>query len=251
LDGLIRIHSADELFDKKFHIDIDSEQPFQLPFLHGVKTTLPITTLAMSPDSTRLIYGTSTGFVTVRQRSKYAPQGVKSKSTYQPRAGTYAHFMRGHGADADADDHVVMIIKKKKLKSYDSMLQKFRYGAALDQALKSRDPKAIVAVLEELGRRRGLVSALSNRDEESLEPLLAFTVGFITNPNYTPVLIGVANLLCDIYSDVFGQSDTIDEYFQKLQVSVKAECHTQTTLSKLIGQIDVVMYAAELYEADK
>jgi len=100
-------------------------------------------------------------------------------------------------------------------------------------------------VLEELGRRRGLITALSNRDEETLEPLLAFTTTFISNPRYTPLLVGVANQLCDIYSNVCGQSDTIDEYFEKLQLHVKDECNTQSILLHLIGQIDAVMYTAE------
>jgi U3 small nucleolar RNA-associated protein 15 len=105
----------------------------------------------------------------------------------------------------------------------------------------------IVAVLEELGRRRGLVTALSNRDEESLEPILSFTTKFISDPRYTPLLVGVANQLCDIYSNVFGQSDTIDEYFEKLQLQVKNECQTQSSLLQLIGQIETVMYAAESF----
>merc|ERR1712038_1342645 len=146
---------------------------------------------------------------------------------------------------ADADDHIVILQKRKKLQKYDKLLQQFSYGDALDEALSSRDPRAIVAVLEELGRRRGLVTALSNRDEETLEPLLAFTTRFISNPMYTPLLVGVANQLCDIYSNVCGQSDTIDEYFKKLQFHVKAECNTQSLLLQLIGQIDAVMYTAE------
>jgi len=103
----------------------------------------------------------------------------------------------------------------------------------------------IVAVLEELGRRRGLLTALSNRDEETLEPILAFTTSFISNPRYTPLLVGVANQLCDIYSNVFGQSESIDVYFEKLQFQVKEECRTQSSLLQLIGQIEAVMYAAE------
>ncbi len=109
----------------------------------------------------------------------------------------------------------------------------------------------IIAVLEELGRRRGLVIALSNRDEESLEPLLAFTANFISNPKYTPLLVGVANQLCEIYANVLGQSDSIDEYFEKLHVHVKNECRTQSVLNNLIGQIDAVMYAAEVNDNEE
>ena len=103
----------------------------------------------------------------------------------------------------------------------------------------------IAGILEELGRRRGLLSALSSRDEETLEPLLAFTTSFITKPRYTPLLVGVANQLCEIYSNVIGQSDTIDEYFKKLQTQVKNECNTQSSLLQLVGQIETAMYAAE------
>jgi len=103
-----------------------------------------------------------------------------------------------------------------------------------------------MAVLEELGRRRGLSQALSNRDEETLEPILAFTSNFISSPRFTPLLIGVANQLCDIYGDIAGQSDTIDEHFEKLRKQVQGECKTQKTLLRLLGQIDAVMYAAEV-----
>jgi U3 small nucleolar RNA-associated protein 15 len=251
LDGLIRIHSADQLFENSALKDKKMKKPsWTFPYLHGVRTSEPITALAMSPDSTRFIFGTSSGLVTVRQRAKFVFQGVKRKSTYEPKAGTYSYFMRGMGSEADADDHILMLQKKKKLKKYDMMLQKFRYGDALDEALSSRDPNGILAVLEELGRRRGLMIALSNRDEETLEPLLAFTASFISNPRYTPVLVGVANQLCDIYSHVFGQSETIDEYFQKLHVQVKNECNTQSALNQLIGQIDAVMYTAEIIESN-
>ena len=298
LDGLIRIHSFDELFDSNAGGSKDKKKKnktssLQFPYVHGVKTALPITALAMSPDCTRLVIGTSTGLVTVKHRAKYVAQGLKRKAiTDGPKAGTYAHFMRGANAGADADDHIVQTMKKTKLRSFDVMLQKFRYGDALDEALAARDPRGvssmhvllimmlmlilivyvcfqgwtivctqfkmylllyhhrtqIIAVLEELGRRRGLVIALSNRDEETLEPLLSFTATFISNPKYTPVLTGVANLLCDIYADVIGQSDNIDEYFGKLHGKVGAECRTQSTLNQLIGQIDAVMYAAEVAE---
>ncbi len=150
LDGLIRIHSADSLFDAEMSKDgrvktkkTAKSSAYKMPYLHGVKTSLPITALAISPDGEKLVVGTTTGYVTVRQKAKYIAQGVKRKAVYQPRAGTYSFFMRGAGADADADDHVVQLLRKKKLKKYDVMLQKFRYADALDEALAARDPNAV------------------------------------------------------------------------------------------------------------
>ena len=275
LDGLIRIHAADDI-------------SANLPYLHGVKTPHPITAIRASPDGARFVVGTSNGIVTVRQRAKIIPQGVSLKRKARVQAGTYSYFMRGADVSADADDHIVLLDKKRKLKSYDVMLKQFRYGDALDEALNGRQPDAvsilpqnallsshffscfvfvsfhlnssfpllrlnkipvtsqIVAVLEELGKRRGLTQALSNRDEESLEPILSFTTKFITKPRYSPVLIGVADKLCDIYSGVVGQSENIDEYFDKLRRHVKDECRTQKSLLRLIGQIDAVMCAGQM-----
>ena len=280
LDGLIRIYSADCLFDMHPETNVNK---YHLQYLHGVKTSAQITSLAISPDNTRLVIGSTEGYVTVRQRAKFVAQGVKRKRSEEPKAGTYSYFMRGANAAADADDHVVIMQGKKKLQKYDIFLQKFRYSDALDAVLESRDPRAvsartsyivdysfynivnsesdlffiqqqidqIVAVLEELGKRRGLITALSNRDEETLEPLLSFTTNFIHNPKYTPLLVGVANQLCDIYSNVFGQSDLVDEYFEKLQLKVRAECKVQSSLLQLIGQIDAVMYTAEIASSNE
>ena len=99
--------------------------------------------MAMSPDNTRLVIGSNNGMVTVRQRAKFVVQGVKRKNKEQPRSGTYSYFMRGAAIGADADDHIVMIEKKKKLQKYDQFLQRFRHGDALDAALASRDPQAV------------------------------------------------------------------------------------------------------------
>ena len=146
LDGLIRIYSADSIFhdttEKKGGKN-DSSEKYHLQYLHGVKTSLPITSMAMSPDNTRLVIGSNNGMVTVRQRAKFVAQGVKRKNTEQPRAGTYSYFMRGATVGADADDHVVIIERKKKLQKFDQHLQKFRHGDALDAALATKDPQAV------------------------------------------------------------------------------------------------------------
>lgn len=101
-----------------------------------------------------------------------------------------------------------------------------------------------MAVLEELGKRRGLTIALSNRDEESLEPILSFTVRYIARPQFSSLLIGVAHKLCDVYGGVTGQSETIDELFDKLRNRVRDECRVQRSLLKIVGQLDSIMTAS-------
>lgn len=109
----------------------------------------------------------------------------------------------------------------------------------------------VIAVIEELGKRRGLTIALSNRDEESLDAVLSFTIRFIDNPQYTPHLIGVAHMLCDIYGSLRGQSAAVDELFAKLREKVRYECTVQRMLLRLLGQIDYVMTAAEVLGAEE
>jgi U3 small nucleolar RNA-associated protein 15 len=246
LDGLIRIHSADDIFTAE---PGQVKRQIQLIYVHGIKFAKAITAMSFSPDNNRLVIGFSDGKVTVRQKAKVVLQGAKRKSKIiTPKAGTFSFFLRGANAPADADDHVVQAQKKKKLQKFDDSLKKFRYADALDEATSARDPNAVLAVIEELGRRRGLTLALSNRDEETLEPILSFTVNFISNPRYAPLLIGVANILCDIYGNIMGQSEVIDELFQRLRRNIKGECATQKILTRLLGQIDVVMYTAQEQE---
>jgi len=240
LDGLLRIHSLDTATGR-------------LRYLHGVQLpgTTAVTALAATFTGDRIAIGTTTGTVLVRQVG--AGSSTRSrKRTAIPTAGTFAFFTRGMNADPVAGDHIVVDDnsgnKKRKVAKFDLALKQFRYGDALDEALETRMPQAVVAVLEELGKRRGLTIALSNRDEESLEPVLAFTARYIARPRFAALLIGVADKLIDIYGDVAGQSETIDELFVKLRNHVSEELRTQKLLFRVVGQLDSVLTEAERLE---
>jgi U3 small nucleolar RNA-associated protein 15 len=239
LDGLVRIHSW-------------NHETGQVEHLHGVKLVQgAITTMAVNETYNRLVFGTNTGIVIVKERSKSI---TKQRRKREARAGTYAYFTRGmnvSAADGGTDFVAQQQDKKRKLSSFDLALRQFRYGDALDDALNTRQPQAVVAVLEELGKRRGLTIALSNRDEETLEPVLSFTVRYITRPQYSSLLIGVAHKLCDIYGNVAGQSETIDELFDKLRNQIHKECCVQKSLLRIVGQLDAICTMAEMAEDEE
>jgi U3 small nucleolar RNA-associated protein 15 len=231
LDGLLRVHAWNGTKGALTH-------------LHGIPLGVAVTSMAADPTGTKLALGTVDGKVWVRQRG----ESIRArKRTREAPAGTYAFFQRGMNATPVSGDHVVQDVagKKKKLRKFDVALKKFRYGDALDEALETRIPSTVVSVLEELGKRRGLTIALSNRDEESLEPVLAFTVRYIARPRFAALLVGVAHKLLDIYGPVAGQSEVIDELFAKLQQQVSMECKDQQNLLRLTGQIDALLAAAE------
>jgi len=226
LDGLIRIHSWN---------DVSGE----IKFVHGVKTKDPITSLAFNESNSRMAIGTSTGVVCVRQIGASVTQ---KKRNWTPQAGTYSFFRRGMNVNASEADFVVKEkgLKRQKLMKHDLAIKQFRYGDAIDEAVMTKIPQFTVGVVEELGRRRGLISALSSRDESNLEPILSFIAKNIAKPQYTSKLIGLANTTCDIYGGVIKNSEPIGDMFGRLKKQVREECAAQKNLLSLMGQIDAL-----------
>lgn len=127
LDGLVRIHTWSATDGKLAHV-------------HGVKLSQPVTSMAVSENSERLVIGTTTGHVLVRQRG---PSISPSKRKREPKAGTFSYFTRGTNVAPDVGDYVALQERKRKLKSFDVALKQFRYGDALDEALDTRQPQAV------------------------------------------------------------------------------------------------------------
>lgn len=237
-----------------------------LKCLHGHKmggnNNTPVTALAMSQDGVRLIIGCSDGTFSVRQRpNPLLTLTLQQQSQLRlveqgraPMAGTYRHSMRVANANMDPHyDYAVKNIlsasnaKTRKLNRFDKCLKQFRYADALDQALATKHPESVSVVLEELAKRQGLERALSNRDEHELEPIMSFTLRYITQPKYAQLLIRVCNVLCDIYGPVMGRSTLVDDLFEKLRKHVKREIQVQSNLLSLLGQIDTVISVATLH----
>ena len=104
-----------------------------------------------------------------------------------------------------------------------------------------RNPLIVMTILEELSRRNGLFVALSARDEISLEPILSFIIRYINNPRYSKLLINVTHTLLDIYSNVIGYSEAIDELFIKLKKFVYSEIVLQKQLLKCMNMLDAII----------
>lgn len=231
LDGVMQFHSWDS-------------KTGTLEHLYSTNLNLSITCVSTDNSGDCFAIGTSDGKVVVKAKG---PSIEPQKRLRDPMAGTYGFFQRGMNAEAGEGDFTVMNPgKKRKLRSFDIALKQFRYGDALDDALATRRPMDVVAVLEELGKRRGISAALANRDEEMLEPILSFTIRYITKPHFTSLLIGISHMLIDVYGDVAGQSETIDELFSKLKSHVANECRAQKNLIRLLGHIDAIMEKEEM-----
>lgn len=226
LDGVIQFHSWNATTGQMAH-------------LYSTKLPDSITSVATDTTGERLVFGTVSGQVLVRMKGASV---VKKKRQGDPRAGTYSFFQRGMNEGAGNGDFTVTTTgKKRKLQKHDLAMKQFRYSDALDEALATRRPRDVMGVLEELGKRRALTPALSNRDEETLEPVLSFILRYIRKPHYTSLLTGVSHRLIDIYASTCGDSDKVDELFTKLRHQVGLETKAQRDVMKLVGQIECII----------
>jgi len=162
LDGHIKIHSIK-----------------QLAVVHGIKVGAPITSVALSPDDSKLVIGLVDGTLITRTKSSIANQPNEDEDTADTdvtlgkrKSRTY----KGAGsAVLQTEVDLVEAERQVRLKPYEKHLKTFNYQKALDAVLKTMNPVLVITLLEELLRRSGLTIALLGRDEESLEPLLSFT----------------------------------------------------------------------------
>ncbi|KAI5300031.1 hypothetical protein KEM56_002801 [Ascosphaera pollenicola] len=113
--------------------------------------------------------------------------------------------------------------KKRKEAIWEQDLRKGRYYAALDSALASGDKIAVVTLLTALRHRSALRSALTNRDEVTLQPVIKWVYKHITDPRLVETCVEVAMNILDIYGAELGQSTIIDALIEKLRRRVTEE----------------------------
>ena len=208
--------------------------------VHTVRYPAPLLCIGLSPDDSHLVTGMTNGLLSIRRRKISNQEQLQST---QLHAGTYRYFIRGKSSLPQGHDVVISEAKRKpRLRPFEKFLRRFQYKSALDAALAVNvRPITTITVLDELRLRRGLVIALSGRDDVRLEPILTFVVRNITNPRYTPLLLEVALQLLDLYSSVLGQSMIIDELFLKLCFKVDQEIAFQKQLMEVLGALEMLL----------
>jgi len=238
LDGHVRVFELD-----------------QLKVTHVAKYSAPIMSMGLSPSCHTLAVGASTGLLSIRQRSE--PKSIKEEptssalDTIQPRSSkrlnpsNYRYFLRGHSEVTEADT-VVARPKQQHNREHDKFLRQFQYREALSSALSTGDYTVVVGVMEELVARGGLVSAISNRDAPSLEPLLAFLCKHAVSPNQSRLLIPVAHKVLDMYATMFGLSSNIKNLVALLRDRVLVEVRIQQKLQHLQGIMQPLLQTSVL-----
>lgn len=144
----------------------------------------------------------------------------------------------GEGVDIviDAQDAK----KRKKTKSWENDLRKGRYVAALDQVLAAGDKITVLTLLTALRHRAALRSALSGRDEVTLQPILKWVHKSVSDPRLVDICVEVSMNILDLYSAHLGQSAQIDQLVDKLHRRVRDEVDRAQQAWQTKGMLDML-----------
>ena len=224
------------------HVKVYNMQKLSLS--HGMQFYSPISSVGFAkfPEQEKLIIGFVSGSVVSRtlkaKKKQQAPSAVQGNDRRMGR--------EVGDAIENVEDALIVAEKIKQLKPYEKLLKKFSYQKALDSALKTRNPLTIVTVLEELSSRNGIAIALAGRNESSLEPLLSFAAKYISNPRYSKLTMQIIHHVLDLYGNILGHSDSIDELFVKLRRQIKKEVEFQQQACTILGALEVVLSNSSL-----
>lgn len=241
LDGHVKVHELDTF-----------------SVTHTAKYPGPVLSVAMSPDANALAVGCANKLLSIRRRNKPrasaldAPgsggggEATRARGGFKvgagglrkPRrldAGSYQYFIRGMNEKAAEGDAKVLRRRRARLAAHDHALRRFRYGEALDAALAGGRAEVVGAVLEEIGRRGGIRSALTGRDADTLAPVLKFIARHVSNPRHTRQLLGVMARVLDIYGGEVGASPAVDGTLRLIRERVAAALRLQAQLCHLSG----------------
>lgn len=153
--------------------------------------------------------------------------------------------MRGRDFTGEGADIIIKGNERgshKKLPVWEKMLRKGKYAMALDMVLEAKERSNIITLLTALRHRSAMRTALSGRDEVTLQPVLKFICRYIPIPLYVTMCVDMGMIILDLYSAQMGQSKQIDALMHDLHRNVRRNveraqqaCQTQGMLDLIIG----------------
>lgn len=146
----------------------------------------------------------------------------------------------GEGADVVIEGNV-RTKTEKKMKPWDRAMHLTRYAEALDFAIASKQKEIVMAVLTELRYRSALRSALENRNEQTLQPVMYWIFTNISTTEYTGICVQVAMVVLDLYSKHVGMSQTISHQVTKLHARVQEEVARSQQAIMTKGMLELLL----------
>ena len=165
-----------------------------------------------------------------KERAKKRPKGWQKR-------------LRGRDFTGDGADIVIegRTDKRKHPKPWEGLLRHGKYAEALDHVLKHRDLSATVTLLTALRHRSALSTALSGRDEFSLQPILRWVYSHITNPRYVDICVESGMHILELYASHIGESQAIDAMMARLHKRVRREVERAQQAWQTRGMLGMLM----------
>ena len=149
---------------------------------------------------------------------------------------------KGEGADIVIEGSTNI---KRKIKPWERLLRQGKYAAALDLILAPEHGGSIlsevVTLLMALRHASATRTALSDRDDVSLQPIFKWVCTHITDPRYVNLCVDIGTLILDLYSSHMGESPQIDRLMTRLHRTVRMEVERSQQAWKTEGMLSMIM----------
>lgn len=232
----------------------------------GSKYPSPILSLAVVASGTlredkHIVVGMSTGQLSIKTRLS-GEQKVKERERQKQMdaliAGKIEEYdkkqakkrprgieKRLRGRDNSGQDAGIVIEgnvrpKQKKQSPWEGALNKGKYGEALDIALKGANKMTVATVLNTLRHRSALRTALEDRTEDNLQPVITWVWNNITDTNFVPLCVEVSMNIMDLYSKHLAESERLATQVAKLRGRVWEEVDRAQQASMTRGMLQIL-----------
>lgn len=165
------------------------------------------------------------------------------KKNAKKRTRGYEKRHRGEDFTGEGADIIIEGRTKadKKQKPWERLLRKGKYGPALDAVLENGILPDTVTLLTALRHRSATRTALSGRDNITLQPIYRWVCKHIIDPRYVNLCVDLGMLILDIYSEHMGESQEIDQLTGHLHKTVRKEVERSQQAWQTQGMLGMLL----------
>ena len=84
-------------------------------------------------------------------------------------------------------------------------------------------------------------AALSDRDEQSLQPIYKWICKYITNPRHVHMCVDIGMIIFDLYAEQTGESEDIDHLTKRHHQVVRLEVQRSQQAWQTQGMVEMLM----------
>ncbi|XP_055346766.1 U3 small nucleolar RNA-associated protein 15 homolog [Paramacrobiotus metropolitanus] len=227
------------------HVKVYDVATYQM--VHSFDFPAQVLSVGVSMDDELMCVGMADGVISMHKRKPPVDEEAQEMRRLEKRPfGRY--LMREKTYQPDEDAIVVREQSRPHLARHDKYLKTFQFSKALSRVMKQfiwgPMPDVTVSVIQEIDRRGGLPAAVGGRTDLELVDILWFVCTYITDPRFSQVVLGLADLLWKVYPCMYGRLNRLDELISKFQDVLQREVDSQVQLKLIMGRMDVLINAS-------